>query len=230
MYKYVNIVFDRKKTAVTTGVGAIELRVKINPKTRMTILIGRCSPLDWESYKDSVAVRKKAYEYEAAMEKLRLMGEEPTREKLCELLGIETKATTIKKQWKNFLDSMEADIKNSNVREGTMKHKIVVLDALKESGYIVDFSDLTPANLKLFDTWLHRPIKQQAHKTKGHHSQDKIYRRSDACVHNYHKQLKVAVRSAYEQGFIKENPYTKIKFPRSNSWTMTQWKSWSLTA
>lgn len=210
-YKYVKIVFDRKKTAHKSGKGVIELRVKINSTTRKSIYIGKCSPLEWPTFENSAEVRKRAYECEAAMEKLYDMGEPPTVERLCELLGIGDVQVTVKKHWKNFLEFMEADINNANLKEGTLKHKRVVLDSLKEFGYIVEFSDLTPANLKQYDSWLHRPIKKKDIKA-GHHSGEDVYKRSDACVHNYHKQLKVAVRSAVEQGFLKENPYNKIHF------------------
>lgn len=209
-------IYDRRNKVPSTGKGMVEVRIRANNGKYRYISLKACTPTEWLIYQKEKDLLRELKFYNEKLSAFEALGNELTIEVIDKILGIEVAARVTRAekncpQWKNFLDFFAADIEHSNIAEDTKKHKQTVLESLREFGKIVKFEDLTTSNLKLYDNWLHRPIKQKDIKP-GHHSSDRIYRRTDACVHNYHKQLKVAVRSAFEQGFIDENPYKKIHF------------------
>ena len=92
---------------------------------------------------------------------------------------------------------MRDNIATAKIRESTRGQKLVTLKALTEFDKITKFSDLTVQNLRAFDKWL------RADGT-----------RSDVCVSNYHKNLRIQCSKALQEGFIDRDPYDLVKFPR----------------
>ena len=97
----------------------------------------------------------------------------------------------------SFLDFMRDNIATAKIRESTRSQKLVSLKALMEYGKIESFADVTVQNIREFDKWLRK---------------DGI--RSDVCINNYHKNLKLQTRKACQEGLIDKDPYELIKFPR----------------
>ncbi len=99
----------------------------------------------------------------------------------------------------SFLRFMLARIYERPIAESTRCAHISVYNTLKHWGRIRQFSDITEANLKLWDDLSHH----NAQKAKS--------------VWNYHKILKIYCREAKRFGHIKDNPYDYMKFKRDNS-------------
>lgn len=99
----------------------------------------------------------------------------------------------------SFLRFMYARIFDRPIAESTRKAHVSVYHTLKHWGYIRQFSDITEANIKLWDDLAHT----NAQKAK--------------LVWNYHKILKIYCREAKRFGHIKDNPYEYMKFKRDNS-------------
>ncbi len=99
----------------------------------------------------------------------------------------------------SFLRFMLDRIYERPIAEGTRRAHISIYNTLKHWGYIRQFSDITEANIKLWDDLSHK----NAQKAKS--------------VWNYHKILKIYCREAKRFGYIKENPYDHMRFKRDNS-------------
>ena len=99
----------------------------------------------------------------------------------------------------SFLRFMYARIFERPIAESTRHAHISIYNTLKSWGRIRQFSDITEANLKLWDDLSHT----NAQKAKS--------------VWNYHKILKIYCREAKRFGHIKDNPYDYMKFKRDNS-------------
>lgn len=206
---HVTVVFDRKKKAEQTGLGKIELQIRLTRTCRKYITVDECTPLQWRTrkiHKDILAEQKRIEKIVAAMI---CLGEDMTMENLNKHLGIETKPRVPKvekpvkvEKKKNplkesFLDFMRDEIAKERTKDSTKRQKLVALDALVRYGKIKTFEDLTPAKLKAWDEWLREDGT-----------------RSDPAVHNYHKRTKPYVRLAYEKGIIEREPYSMCHFPR----------------
>lgn len=99
----------------------------------------------------------------------------------------------------SFLRFMLSRIHDRPIAESTRKAHISIYHTLKKWGHIRQFSDITEANVKLWDDLAHK----NALKAKS--------------VWNYHKILKIYVREAKRFGHIKDNPYDFIKLKRESS-------------
>ncbi len=99
----------------------------------------------------------------------------------------------------SFLRFMYARIYERPIAESTRHAHISIYNTLRHWGHIRQFSDITEANLKLWDDLSH----QNALKAKS--------------VWNYHKILKIYCREAKRFGHIKNNPYDYMKFKKDNS-------------
>ncbi|MCF0187377.1 MAG: tyrosine-type recombinase/integrase [Bacteroidaceae bacterium] len=89
-------------------------------------------------------------------------------------------------------------IMDSSIRDSTKKMHMVVCRLVEQSKIFNHFEDLTSANLKKFDLFLHAKSFPDAQPRKQN------------TIHGYHKRLKPYVREAYELGLIEKNPYDAI--------------------
>ena len=89
-----------------------------------------------------------------------------------------------------------------NLSPGTVSHRKVTLDALERFGKLKSFNELTPANVKAFDDFLHEECE-----------------RTLTTINNYHKTLRKYVQMAFELGYIPRNPYKNplCRFDRGKS-------------
>lgn len=99
----------------------------------------------------------------------------------------------------SFLHFMIAKIAERPIAETTRKAHISIYNTLRAWGHIRQFSDITEANIKLWDDLAHKNAKQAK------------------VVWNYHKILKIYIREAKRFGHITDNPYDYMKFKRENT-------------
>ncbi|WP_455674115.1 phage integrase SAM-like domain-containing protein [Phocaeicola sp.] len=92
----------------------------------------------------------------------------------------------------SFLLFMEERIGIRAVSESTKKRAMCVLKSLHEFGKIRLFSDITTANIKLWDDF----AKKKCKKT--------------ASIYNYHKHLKTYIREALALDLVKKNPMIRL--------------------
>lgn len=86
--------------------------------------------------------------------------------------------------------------KRGDITEGTRRfHRTFVL-SLREFGRISRFSDLTRANIQLYDDFLH---------SKGY---------TQLTVYNYHKRNKIYIHEAMKFGYLDSDPYKSVRIQR----------------
>jgi len=96
-----------------------------------------------------------------------------------------------------FLGFMEKRIRErGDIRNSTRKAHLSVLRTLKAFGRIVDFGDLTFANIRLLDDCMHtQGLKQTT-------------------IWGKHKIIKIYINEAIKFGKLEKNPYTGFKIKR----------------
>lgn len=108
-----------------------------------------------------------------------------------------------------FLPWVKEQIEELRLSKETLKHYKTLYDRLGQFGKIMEWSDLTTANLCKWDAWLHTLRKSQSDaKVKSGVAAEYI---SDAAVYNYHKCLKALLNRAVLFDVIERNPYDKLK-------------------
>lgn len=107
--------------------------------------------------------------------------------KLKLISNIETEADS-------FITFVEERAQKRAVRESTRGRYSVFVNKLRIYGKIRSFSDLTVANVKDFDSWLHGSFKIR-----------------QGTIYNYHKYLKLFINEAVALDKIAANPYNKLR-------------------
>lgn len=104
---------------------------------------------------------------------------------------------------------MDAETEKLNVAVGTLRHYRVSVAALKESGVMKRWSDLTIENIHRFDAFVHS-IKK--HRTDAEIKMGKpVEYISQATVRNYHKDIRSLLSRALKFGIIPSNPYDRMR-------------------
>ena len=208
--KAVSAVFDRTKEVEKKGKGKVEIIIRLSRNVQKRVALDVLTPAEWELYKNMPFIKSEMEKYEKIVIAMETFGEEMTIENFNAHIGIEGKAYKKKEQPqkeeeeevkadlnRSFLDFMRDNIATAKMRESTRRQKTVTLNALIDFGKIRTFADLTPNNLRAFNAWL---------LSDG--------TRSEVCVHNYHKNLHIQTRKAFQEGIIKKDPYDLVSFPR----------------
>lgn len=209
--KAVTVVFDRLKQVKEKGVGKVEIVVRLSRSAKKNIHIATMTEREWKKEQKKPYIQAEIGRYQKIVDAMETFGEEMTVINFNSHIGIEGNGNrwikeglgTKKEEPKQeeaedcFLDYMRDNIIKANIRETTRKQKMVTLNALFDFGKIRNFSDLTPQNLRAFNAWLHKDGT-----------------RTDVSIHNYHKNLHIQTKMAYEEGLISEDPYMKVRFPR----------------
>lgn len=86
-----------------------------------------------------------------------------------------------------------------DITGGTKKFQRTLVKSLEEFGKIRRFSDLTRANIQLYDDFLH---------SKGY---------SSLTVYNYHKRNKIYIHEAMRFGYLETDPYMNLRIARGKS-------------
>ena len=191
------VIYDRKKGAAKRGIGKVEVRVYISRTERKYISLGDVAPDELENFVSSskvLAIKKRCEQILAAMS---VLDDKLSVEKF-DSYYYETGDNPFAKSKNsvNFLQYMEQSIKQENIREGTRKHKICTLEAIRRFGQIKTTKDLTRENLVAFDQWLRDGT------------------RSDVAINNYHKNIRIYTKRLATENVINIDPYDLVKFKR----------------
>lgn len=203
----VTVFFDRKGKAEKSGVGKIELQIYLAWNQRKWVTVGKAKPDEWQVESQSTKIRRKIQYYEGIIQAMEMLDEEMTIENFNKhtLVDIQPKGKMDKThfynghdQRQNFYDfCLDYSTNNEKLKANTWKHFKTVFDAVEESGIIKTFADLTPTNIRAFDSWLH---------SKG----DK----TDVTIYGYHKRIKKYTRILWREEMISVEPYEHLKFNR----------------
>jgi site-specific recombinase XerD len=203
--KAVTVVFDRLNQVDEKGVGKVEIVVRLSRTAKKNIQIATMTAKEWAKEKNKPYILAEIERYQKIVDAMETFGEEMTVVNFNAHIGITGKAYQKKVKEEedkeentlSFLDFMRDNIATAKIRESTRSQKLVSLKALMEYGKIESFADVTVQNIREFDKWLRKDGT-----------------RSDVCINNYHKNLKLQTRKACQEGLIDKDPYELIKFPR----------------
>lgn len=199
--KNVQIIFDRNKTLTTKGKGLVEIRIYLGGNVRKYIRVAEVTKAGWNNYKNSKDLALQVERYEEVVRAMKLMGEDMTVENFNYHIGEEKeKRESNDPQKRSFIEYIRDEIKKEDLREGTYRHKIHVLETLEAYGKLKTFADLTPKNIKAFDKWLHDTGD-----------------RTNVTIWDYHKRVKKYTRQLWLEELIPEDPYKRCKFNRGHS-------------
>lgn len=131
MANYVKVVFDRRKTAVKTGKGKVELSVLLANRQRKYVGVMDIAPAEWPAALDYPEVLAEVAKYEKIRAAMDVLGEPITLETLNKHLGVEAKSKEVEvaKEKKdeqkvseaNFLDFMADAINKETQAYGTLQ-------------------------------------------------------------------------------------------------------------
>lgn len=197
--KNVTVIFDRQGVVGKTGRGKVEIRVYLAANVRKYIVVGEATKTGWKSYQNSKELQLQVEKYEEVVRAMKLLGEEMTIENFNAHIEVEKKETKSSLQ-RNFIEFMREEVNREKLRDGTLRHKKLVIETLECYGKIKTFADLTPANIRAFDRWL---------RDTGE--------RTDVTVWNYHKRIKKYTRMLKLNELIEQDPYDLCKIPHGHS-------------
>ena len=204
MIKNIKVIFDRKKTAAKTGSGKIDICIYLKKGERKFETVGKATPDNWEAAVQSKTIQAKVKHYEQIVNAMMLLEEDLTIENFNKHV-LKTRVPGEKEsenmfngydQRQSFYDfCLEYSKTKEDLQKNTWKHFKTVFDAVAESGIIKTFADLTPTNIRAFDTWLHTNSD-----------------RCDVTIYGYHKRIKKYCRILWREEMIADNPYDHVKF------------------
>lgn len=193
------VIFDRQGVVGKTGRGKVEIRVYLAANVRKYIVVGEATKTGWKSYQNSKELQLQVEKYEEVVRAMKLLGEEMTIENFNAHIEVEKKETKSSLQ-RNFIEFMREEVNREKLRDGTLRHKKLVIETLECYGKIKTFADLSPANIRAFDRWL---------RDTGE--------RTDVTVWNYHKRIRKYTRMLKLNELIEQDPYDLCKIPHGHS-------------
>ena len=196
------VVFDRRKISAKKGYGFLELQVYLGRATRKYLMIGKFAPDEWEAAASSPETKALITKCNKVLTTMEVLDEERTIENFMyhfEGKQKEEVAREPETEQKSFITYMEMTLEGEELREGTRKHKQVVIDAVRRFGKLNTYGDLTSKNILAFDNWLHDGT------------------RTDVTCFGYHKKVHKWVRQLAQMREIKQDPYEFVTLKRGKS-------------
>ena len=202
MYKKnVTVIFDRLGAVKKTGRGKVEIRVYLDRNVRKYIVVGETTKTGWLSYQNSKELQFQVEKYDEIVRAMKTLGEDMTIENFNAYLEDEqAKKESKKPLQRNFIEFMREEVRREKLRDGTLRHKKLVIETLECYGKIRTLADLTPANIRAFDRWLHDTGE-----------------RTEVTIWNYHKRIKKYTRILKLNEIIDQDPYEYCKISRGHS-------------
>lgn len=199
----VRAVFDRKKKSSAVTTGKVEIEIVFNRTQRKVLSTGiELYSNQWEDglvvrHAESRKLNKQITDlikkYESISRAIIQEGDEVTYQTFS--AALERKSG---KYGTDFIDFCYDVMDRRGLRASTLRAHKCTLEALRESKIIRTFDDLTPENIKRFDTWLKKQDPDREQPT----------------IYNYHKRLKPYINEAVSLGIIEESPYLRFKAER----------------
>ena len=198
----IDVLFDRRKLYEKKGFGYLEVRVYFARRDVRYVTVGTSTPETWEADAKSAEVLSTIKECEKVIAAMEVLGEPLTKDCFNKHFfdeGDEPEPEEVEvdeRPNKDFIAFCEQALAAEDLREGTRKHKRVVIDAVIRFGKLKTYGDLTPKNIQAFDKWLHNG------------------ERSDVTIYGYHKRLKKWVGELARLEEIPRNPYKIVSITR----------------
>ena len=205
--QFVDVIYDRRKISAKKGLGYLEVRVYLGRNERRYFSMGQVAPEEQEELAHSDEVVRLVKKCEKIIAAMKVLDEDLTMEVFnSHFDGEERKPKMVKVEKateekpdnskKNFIRYMELALEGEELREGTRRHKVVVIDAVKRFGRLATYGDLTPTNIMAFDAWLHDGT------------------RTDVTCYGYHKNVHKWVLQLFKTGEIPQDPYETVTVKR----------------
>ena len=201
----IDVLFDRRKLYEKKGFGYLEVRVYFARRDVRYVTVGTSTPDKWEADAKSAEVLSTIKECEKVIAAMEVLGEPLTKDSFNKHFfdeGDEPEPEEVEvdeRPNKDFIAFCEQALASEDLREGTRKHKRVVIDAVIRFGKLKTYGDLTPKNIQAFDKWLHNG------------------ERSDVTIYGYHKRLKKWIGELARLEEIPRNPYKIVSVTRGKS-------------
>lgn len=199
----VKAVFDRKKKSSAITAGVVEIEIVFNRTQRKVLSTGiELYSNQWEDglvvrHAESRKLNKQITDlikkYEGISRTIIQEGDEVTYQTFSAALNKKSG-----KYGTDFIDFCYDVMDRRGLRASTLRAHKCTLETLRESKIIRTFDDLTPENIKKFDTWLKKQDPNREQPT----------------IYNYHKRLKPYINEAVSLGIIEESPYLRFKAER----------------
>jgi len=204
---HIKVIFDRKKTAAKTGTGKIDISIYLTRDERKYETVGTATPNDWETVAMSKNVVAKVKHYEQVLKAMQLFNEDMTIENFNKHIFVAQAPTKPEEKVlfngndlrQSFVEFCREHMENEDLRPNSIKNFNVVFDAIEDSGLLKTLADLTPANIKAFDAWMH------AQKNKN-----------DKTIFNYHKKVHKYTRILWRSEMISSDPYNHVTFNKGS--------------
>lgn len=206
--KHSYLVYDRRKESIRTGIGTIEICIYLSPGVRKYIPVGKATPEQWEEMAQSSQIQSQLKHYEMIIQAMDILHEPMTIENF--LLNLERAQNPREPgdrvlfnghdQRQSYPGYVEMSLERENLRPNSIKGFMVLLRALKESGILNTFADLTPAKIYAFDEWFRQHPPKSDYTMKGYHKKN----------HKYILQL-------YRKEMIPSDPYMHVTFKHGSN-------------
>ena len=205
--QFVDVIYDRRKISAKKGLGYLEVRVYLGRNERRYFSMGQVAPEEQEELAHSDEVVRLVKKCEKIIAAMKVLDENLTMEVFNSHFDGEERKPKVAKvekateekpdnSKKNFIRYMELALEGEELREGTRRHKVVVIDAVKRFGRLATYGDLTPSNIMAFDAWLHDGT------------------RTDVTCYGYHKNVHKWVLQLFKTGEIPQDPYETVTVKR----------------
>lgn len=202
-------VFDRRHTGSPDRRAKVEIVIYFSRTERSFI------PTDIEAYADghwdsdaaafvgtpdarslNSRIRTACRKYDDMLKKIVRDGCTPNRATLKQRIDAERNRHTA-----DFYTFAIGELGKRDICPATRRAHLMSLDALRRSGCVRTFDDISSDSIQAFDDFLRREDPS----------------RTQVTLHNYHKRIKPYILIALERGLIGENPYERFRDRRGKN-------------
>lgn len=199
-YPTMRFVFDRKKVATKTHKGLVQIEVLSEGKRKWIGTGVKVYSDQWNDRKKIINSVEMIQLNQCLDEQLRVIqnwiNELISKKEVFDFDKLDRFLRYTNKS-ESFVDFVERRIEErGDITESTKASHRTFAASLREFDRIIYFSDLTKANITLYDDWLH---------AKGY---------SQPTIYNYHKRNKRYIHEAIKFDLLKNDPYKGERFSR----------------
>lgn len=213
----IKFVFDRKHLASNNNKGVIDLRITYNRKQKFITTGVKCFPGEWDASRECIkslnSQEDNAMLMKVRKRALKIIGEMVDAENI----DLNAIPSLIKQKDADitFEDYIHKRMKAKQVSDYTKKAYHVFFSRFTEWGKMQYFRDITEANIRKWDEYLHTVTWEE----KDRFGKKVTRKYSQASIGSMHKNLKVFINDAMVDGYVKENPYStkRIKIDKGST-------------